>query len=62
MPSANYALMTNFISETWDRFPIFHAMLLGNTKELETGMQSTLIFSCTPTPAPLRIYQLPIHS
>jgi len=33
MPSANYALMANFISETWDRFPIFHDMLLGNMKK-----------------------------
>ena len=26
------------------------------------GMRSTLIYSCAPTPTPLRIYPLPIHS
>ena len=33
MPNVNYALMENSILETWDRFPIFHVMLLGNMKK-----------------------------
>ena len=33
IPSANYAQMENFVSEIWDHFPIFHAMLLGNMKK-----------------------------
>ena len=33
-------LMANFIWEIWDRFPIFHAMLLGNMKEFEIFVKS----------------------
>ena len=33
MPSANYALMANFILETWDCFPIFHDVARKHEKE-----------------------------
>jgi len=50
MLSANYALMANVIPETWDCFPIFHAMLLGNMKKSKKYLlsQANLIQSSLP--------------